>query len=140
MVVGGQGARGHRGVSKMSTKRILVLAAEWQPRALLRAQLIESGFDVVATDTWPGAREQFLTDGLPHVVIMDLRGLEHPDSILDELAKLTEPAHVLVVTAEGTVPSESLARFGFEVLRRPVSIDTIVSAARKLVRPVDTQP
>jgi DNA-binding response OmpR family regulator len=119
----------------MSTTRILLLAAEWQTRALLRAQLIESGFDVVATDTWPSAREQVLRDGLPQLVIVDLLGLEHPDSVLDELQTLVDPARVLVVTAEATVPRESLARFGFETLRRPVSIDTIVSAARSFVRP-----
>ena len=35
---------------------VVLLAAEWQTRAPLRAQLIESGFAVTATDTWPGAR------------------------------------------------------------------------------------
>jgi hypothetical protein len=31
---------------------IVLLAAEWQPRALIRAQLIEEAFEVVATDRY----------------------------------------------------------------------------------------
>jgi hypothetical protein len=31
---------------------IVILAVEWESRALLRAQLIEEGFDVAATNTW----------------------------------------------------------------------------------------
>ena len=35
---------------------IVLLDAEWPSRALLRAQLIEDGFDVLATDTWTTMR------------------------------------------------------------------------------------
>jgi hypothetical protein len=31
---------------------IVLLAGDWQPRALIRAQLIEEGLEVVATNTW----------------------------------------------------------------------------------------
>jgi hypothetical protein len=110
---------------------VVLLAAQWQTRAPLRAQLIESGFDVTATDTWPGARELLLTGGLPHLVIVDLLGLDQPDSVLDELVKLIEPSRVLVLTAEATVHPGSLT--GFTLLRRPVSIDTIVAAVRRSV-------
>jgi DNA-binding response OmpR family regulator len=110
---------------------VLLLAAEWQIRALLRAQLIESGFEVTATDTWPGARELLLSGGLLHLVIVDLRGLERPDSVLGELSRLMEPSRVLVLTAEATVHPGSLT--GFTLLRRPVSIDSIVAAARRSV-------
>jgi hypothetical protein len=34
---------------------IILLASNWQPRALVRAQLIEEGFDVVAMDDWSAA-------------------------------------------------------------------------------------
>ena len=36
---------------------IVLLGAERQTRALLRAQLIEEGLDVLATDTWPMMRQ-----------------------------------------------------------------------------------
>ena len=31
----------------------MLLAPEWPERALLRAQLIEEGYEVVAVDAWP---------------------------------------------------------------------------------------
>jgi hypothetical protein len=32
---------------------VILLGPEWPERALLRAQLIEDGYDVVAIDAWP---------------------------------------------------------------------------------------
>jgi hypothetical protein len=32
---------------------VIVLGPEWPERALLRAQLIEEGYEVVAVDAWP---------------------------------------------------------------------------------------
>jgi hypothetical protein len=32
---------------------VIVIGAEWPERALLRAQLIEEGHEVIAVDTWP---------------------------------------------------------------------------------------
>ena len=32
---------------------MLLLASEWSDRALLRAQLLKEGYEVVAVDAWP---------------------------------------------------------------------------------------
>ena len=61
---------GRTKVAAVQTTRptdIVLLSAEWPSRALLRAQLIEEGLEVVATDTWtmmrrhlrPGSRSRF---------------------------------------------------------------------------------
>ena len=54
---------------------IVLLATEWQPRALLRAQLIEEGFEVLATDTWTTMRRYLRPGSKPLLAIVDLQGL-----------------------------------------------------------------
>jgi hypothetical protein len=114
---------------------IVLLGAEWPTRALLRAQLIEEGYEVVATDAWPIPR-QFLRPGMkPRLVIVDLQGLPEPHIVLDELAVLIKPEHVLVVTALGTLAADDIRDRGFHLVSRPASIGDIVTAARRIVRP-----
>src|SRR5262245_48758680 len=114
------------------TPDIVLLAPEWQPRALIRAQLIEEGFDVVATDTWPMMRRHLRPGRKPRLAIVDLKDLEKPEDVLRDLAVLVKPERVLVVGATATVPLSELSRLGFHVVRRPVTIAAIVRAVRRL--------
>src|SRR5437764_909441 len=80
---------------------IVLLAAEWQPRALIRAQLIEEGFEVVATNSWPMMRRHLRPGMKPRLVLVDLKGLPDPASILNDLRVMMKPGRVLVLTAVG---------------------------------------
>jgi hypothetical protein len=113
---------------------IVLLGPEWPTRALLRAQLLEEGYEVVATDVWPIPR-QFLRPGMrPRAVVIDLHGLPEPQRVLAEVRALIEPERVLVVTALGTVASDDIRQMGFHVVARPASIGEIVATAKGLVR------
>ena len=112
---------------------IVLLGAEWQPRALLRAQLIEDGFDVVATDSWPAMRRQLRPGFKPRLAIVDLSGLPDPDRVLTELSVLMKPHRVLVLAALGTVPQASIERLGFAVVGRPVAIKDVVAATARML-------
>src|SRR5712692_9833122 len=109
---------------------IVLLSADWHTRAPLRAQLIEDGFEVLATDTWPMMREHLRPGSKPRLAIVDLQGLENPTEVLDGLRVLMKPDHVLVLTALGSVTPEEAEHTGFLILRRPVSIEEVVQAAR----------
>jgi hypothetical protein len=111
------------------TPDIVLLASEWQPRAMLRAQLIEEGFDVVATDRWSELRRLLRPASRPRLVIVDLHGLPDPDRVLNDLAIIMKPRHVLVVTAAGTVRPDQIQARGFLAVSRPVPIGSIVAAA-----------
>lgn len=113
----------------------MLLAPEWAGRAPLRAQLIEEGFEVVAVDTWESARPQLRPGMKPGLVIVDLHGLENPETVLDNLRILMNPSRVLVVTALGTLPPAQVEGLGFHVLRRPVSVGDIVASVRSLLGP-----
>lgn len=113
---------------------VLLIAPEWPERALLRAQLIDEGFEVAAVDAWPIPSEYARPPLKPRVVVIDLRGLPHPDYALSGLAVLFPPSSVLVLTALGTQPTEDITRLGFQLLPRPVSVGTIVARIRELLR------
>src|SRR6516165_6177688 len=98
---------------------IALLAAEWQPRALLRAQLIEEGFDVVAANTWPMMRRHLRPGLKPKLAIVDLKGLPNPGQVLSDLRILMKPERVLILTAMGTVAPADVKRQGFRALPRP---------------------
>ena len=112
---------------------IVLLGPEWPERALLRAQLLEDGYDVVATDAWPIPR-QFLRPGMkPRVLIIDLRGLPAPHEALDEVRGVMPPERVVVVTAMGTMSADEIRRLGFRVVTRPATMRDVVAAAASLL-------
>jgi DNA-binding NtrC family response regulator len=118
-----------------STKaEIVVLATNWNPRALLRAQLIENGFDVVATDTWPMMRRYLRPGSKPALVIVDLRDLDNAADILRDLRVLMKPRRVLVLTALGTMSSSEIESFGFRAVARPIAIKDVVAFAARAIR------
>ena len=112
---------------------IVLIGVPWRSRALLRAQLIEEGFEVLATDAWPTAGRWLLTGIEPWLVIVDLQELANPKTVLSELHTLVKPDRVLVLSGAGTVPPTELQRFGFEVVSRPIAIEAVVAAASRLV-------
>lgn len=114
-----------------------LLGAEWQARALIRAQLIEEGFDVIATRTWPMLRRSLRPGSKPRLVIVDLKGLPNPRDVLTALSVLMTPSRVLIVAASGTVRVAEIERFGFRVLARPLAIENVVEAAVKMIEAVD---
>jgi DNA-binding response OmpR family regulator len=105
---------------------IVLLSTEWQSRALLRAQLIEEGFEVVGTDSWAMMREHLGAEA--PLAIVDLQDLPEPAQVLTDLRAVMDPNHVLVLTAMNTVSAESIERLGFHVLERPISIGSVVAA------------
>jgi hypothetical protein len=116
-------------LAKSSPPDVVLLAAEWQPRALIRAQLIEEGLEVVATDTWPMMRRQLRPGMKPRLALVDLKGLPDPDRVLNDLRVLMKPDRVLVLTAIGTMSPVEIERLGFRALQRPIAIERIVHAA-----------
>ena len=113
---------------------VVLLAAEWKTRALIRAQLIEEGFEVVATDTWPLMRRHLRPGARPRLAVVDVKGLDDAERVLRDLAVLMKPDRVLVLTATATVPLAEFSRLGFRVVRRPVTIAAVVSAVKEALR------
>ena len=119
---------------------VIVIGAEWPERALLRAQLIEEGHEVIAVDTWPIPRTYRRPGMEPRVLLIDLHELPNPRETLDEVRVVLAPERVLVVTALGSLTGKEVRRLGFNVIERPVTIGQIVAATGALLsRPLAAQ-
>jgi hypothetical protein len=112
---------------------IVLLGVDWQARALLRAQLIEEGFDVVATDDWAAMRRQLRPGAKPRQAIVDLKSLPNPRQVLDDLRVLMKPDRVLVIGAIGTGEAQEIAHLRFRAVSRPIVIDDLVKAIRQAI-------
>jgi hypothetical protein len=118
---------------------VLVVGSEWPERALLRAQLIEEGLEVVAVDAWPIPRLYRRSGMKPRMLLIDLHELPNPRETLDEVRLVLPPERVLVVTALGTLPPGEVKRFGFNIAERPASIGEIVTTTRTLLSRASTE-
>ena len=109
---------------------IVLFAIDWRARALIRAQLIEDGFDVLATDTWREARRWLRHSSTPRAVIVDVTDVKHPMDLLEGLRELTRPDRVIVLTGLGALPPAPIEGLGFRVLKRPFAIGDVSAAVR----------
>ena len=107
---------------------VVLLASEWPDRALLRAQLIEEGYEVIAVEAWPLPKLYRVPGMEPRLLLVDLQGSSRPHETLAEVRQLAGPTRVLVVTALGTVTADDVRALGFDVIQRPATIGQIVAA------------
>lgn len=108
--------------------QILIAGKDWTSRALLRAQLLEEGFDVEAYDCVADAVQSLWTSrAMPALLIADL--LESQD-LANDVAELTQWAKLLpiwIMAGRGTAGAERLESRGFErVLFRPLDVGEFV--------------
>jgi hypothetical protein len=117
--------------------RVLVLLADQWPRALLRAELIEAGYDAVGARTvregralLEGGKEQ----GPVRLVVVDESVLRAGEASLAQLTSL-EPgvALLLLAPAAGQIPEGHWTL----VLHRPIGIAEIVATVRAMVPQVE---
>lgn len=107
---------------------VWVIDAEHWPRALLRAELIERGFDAVGYETVYDAIES-LPPRSPDAIVVDLRGQAMPQ--VEKLPKIGVPVVVIAGLPElNDLPSGRWA----SVLRRPVSIGEIAETVSASLR------
>ena len=113
---------------------ILLLAVDWRPRALIRAQLIEDGFGVVATNSWPMMRRHLRPGMKPRLVVVDLQDLPDPATVLNDLRVLMKPDGVLILTALGTLSAADVEHLGFRAVSRPIVIGDVIRAVAKAMK------
>lgn len=114
---------------------ILLIAADWQLRALVRAQLLEEGYSVRATTSLVPALGHLVHSGQkPAVTIVDVQGLAVQASSLLHLWQRTGQAPLIL--CGGAWDRESLAQEGLppaHVLLRPFSIGELVAQAQRVL-------
>jgi len=110
--------------------RVLVILGDQWPRALLRASLIDAGYDAVGARTIPEALSLLTGEGERgpvRLLIIDRRALgDQMDGLSELLGRCDHPPVVLVAAAGETAPSGAWS----QVIRRPVTIGEIVAAVQ----------
>lgn len=105
--------------AKLRNVVVWIIGAEQWPRALLRAELIERGFDAVGYETVGDAIDSLPTRP-PDAIVVDIKG--QPLPLVERLLKIGVP----VVIVGGVPDINDLPEGGWAaVLRRPVSLGEI---------------
>jgi len=108
---------------------VWVINADHWPRALLRGELIEHGFDAVGFETVGDASDALLMRP-PDIIVIDVHGQPIPQAV--NLLRIGVP----VIVIAGATDVQELPDVDWAaVLRRPVSIgeivDVVTDAARR---------
>jgi DNA-binding response OmpR family regulator len=108
---------------------VWIIGAEQWPRALLRAELIERGYDAVGYATVRDAIDSLLWRH-PDAIVVELRG--QPMPLVERLLKIGVP----VIVVGGALEMQDLPEGNWAArLQRPVSIGEIADRVRSFVAP-----
>jgi hypothetical protein len=118
----------------MLAPRVLILLPDHWPRALLRAELREAGYDAVGAPTPVEAHVYAVAEpgrGPVRLVIVDEQALsgDGARSLERLLARHHSPAAVLIQPASAPVPPGTWN----DVLRRPLTIRDIVDCVKRFL-------
>ena len=108
---------------------VWVIDNEQWPRACLRAELIERGYDVYGFTNIDDA----LRFPRPDVIVLELRGQNLSDDSIARVSDLQIPTIVLGGNMELNEPAILQTNWNL-VLKRPVSLGTIADAVQKIAR------
>jgi DNA-binding NtrC family response regulator len=112
---------------------VWVIDAEQWPRACLRAELMERGFEVIGFDQMTRAMAA-LRNGLyqrPFLVILELRCLAAQPSQIKALVRLNMPKILLGGAVELNEPWINKGEWD-EIIQRPFTIGKVVDAVENL--------
>jgi DNA-binding response OmpR family regulator len=114
---------------------ILLIAAEWRLRALLRAQLVEEGFEVQIWPSLDTALAYLLRGGAPpQAIVLDAESVEVVPQKMSDLWHLAGTVPLLLCV--GASSRSILDQEGLPpaiVLMRPLRIGDLVQEVRKAV-------
>lgn len=125
----------------MPPPRILLVMPEHWPRALLRAELIERGYDVVGTPDVATAllsRPAEKDRGPVRVIVIDQDVLAEPQSRLLDLLASRHPNARLVLLARAQLETPPGA--WDKIVRRPALIGEIASLIEQALSAAGDQP
>ena len=112
---------------------ILLIGADWQFRDLLRAQLLEEGYQVQALSSVDDALTSLIrTAGRPCLIILDLQALSVEAGMVKELRRLCGGAPLIL--CGGVLDRAALSQGQFpaaRVLLRPFRVGDLVKEVRR---------
>ncbi len=117
---------------------VAVISRDWQFRALVRAQLLEEGFEATGLESVSDAIQLLTWNRIrADILLIDPHGQDLDAASVSELRRLTGDAPVVAVLRR-TIPAEDVVQMlrPAQVLYRPLTVGQVVDAVRRLARPV----
>jgi len=116
--------------------QILLVGRDWRARALLRAQLIEEGFDVEAHEDVSEALDSLhSTLPLPVLVLADVSANDDPAGDVKQLSTWATRVPIWIIAGRSFTSEKSLQSPGIEkVLFRPVDLGALVEQIKHRLR------
>jgi CheY-like chemotaxis protein len=113
--------------------QILIAGKDWQARALLRAQLLEEGFEVEAHETIPEALATLQPDAkLPDLFIADISASDDPSADVEALSAWSTKLPIWIIASRSYIIEKGLRGHGFEmILLRPVDVGELVDQIKQ---------
>lgn len=113
--------------------QILIAGKDWQARALLRAQLLEEGFEVEAYETIPEALATLEAGAnLPDLMIADISASDDPSADVEALSACSHKVPIWVLASRSYIIEKGLRGHGFEmILLRPVDVGELVEQIKQ---------
>jgi len=113
--------------------QILIAGRDWQARALLRAQLLEEGFEVEAYETVPDAlAAQGPGANLPDLLIADISASDDPSADVEALSAWSRKLPIWIIASRTFIVEKGLRGHGFEmILLRPVDVGEVVDQIKR---------
>ena len=107
---------------------ILLAGKDWQARALLRAQLLEEGFEVEAHDSIADALSAAGPGpNLPDLLIADISASDDPSADVEALSAWSRRVPIWIIASRTYIIEKGLRGHGFEmILLRPVDAGELV--------------
>src|SRR5208283_2710807 len=118
---------------RLTVSQILIAGKDWQARALLRAQLLEEGFEVEAYETIPEALAA-LGPGpkLPDLFIAEISASDDPSADVDALTAWSRKLPIWIIASRTFIVEKGLRGHGFEmILLRPVDVNELVDQIKQ---------
>jgi DNA-binding response OmpR family regulator len=113
---------------------ILLIAADWQFRALVRAQLLEEGYELRALPSVESALSSLVRgDEPPRLIILDMKAVNVEAGVLWDLWRLSGEAPL--VLCGGALDRAMLGRENLppaRVLLRPFRVGDLVDEVRRM--------
>jgi CheY-like chemotaxis protein len=97
--------------------QILIAGKDWQARALLRAQLLEEGFEVEACETILEALAALAPDtDLSDLFIADVSASDDPSADIEALAAWSRKIPIWIIASRTYIIEKGLRGHGFEMI------------------------
>jgi DNA-binding response OmpR family regulator len=112
---------------------ILLIGKDWPARALIRAQLLEEGFDVEAHEALdPALASLESSEILPALVLADVSASDDPADDVEQLAAWASQLPVWIIAAPSLIRRQTLKGRGFEmILFRPVDVGELIEQIKR---------